>query len=78
MALSSSGVAGDLADGKALGWFQGRMEFGPRALGNRSIIADARGPEVQTALNLKVKYREFIPTICPGGSPGGCFRLVRT
>ena len=41
--------AGDLADGKALGWFQGRMEFGPRALGNRSIIADARAPDMQNA-----------------------------
>src|SRR5262249_5344498 len=51
-------TATDLADGKALGWFQGRMEFGPRALGNRSIIADSRSPSMQSALNLKVKYRE--------------------
>jgi carbamoyltransferase len=61
-------VATDLIEGKALGWFQGRMEFGPRALGNRSIIADARAGEMQSALNLKVKYREsfrpFAPAVC--------------
>jgi carbamoyltransferase len=56
---------GDLAGGKALGWFQGRMEFGPRALGNRSIIADARAPDTQTALNLKVKYRESFRPFAP-------------
>jgi carbamoyltransferase len=47
-----------LAEGKAVGWFQGRVEFGPRALGNRSIIADPRSPVMQKTLNLKVKYRE--------------------
>ena len=57
--------ASDLAGGKALGWFQGRMEFGPRALGNRSIIADARAAEMQTALNLKVKYRESFRPFAP-------------
>jgi carbamoyltransferase len=56
---------GDLADGKALGWFQGRMEFGPRALGNRSIIADARAADTQTVLNLKVKYRESFRPFAP-------------
>jgi carbamoyltransferase len=56
---------GDLADGKALGWFQGRMEFGPRALGNRSIIADARATDTQTVLNLKVKYRESFRPFAP-------------
>jgi carbamoyltransferase len=56
---------GDLAGGKALGWFQGRMEFGPRALGNRSIIADARVADMQTALNLKVKYRESFRPFAP-------------
>ncbi|MFI4986217.1 MAG: carbamoyltransferase, partial [Alphaproteobacteria bacterium] len=55
----------DLAGGKALGWFQGRMEFGPRALGNRSIIADARSPAMQSALNLKVKYRESFRPFAP-------------
>jgi carbamoyltransferase len=44
--------------GKIVGWFQGRMEFGPRALGNRSILADARGEHVQAAINSKVKFRE--------------------
>jgi carbamoyltransferase len=57
--------AGDLAGGKALGWFQGRMEFGPRALGNRSIIADARAADMQTSLNLKVKYRESFRPFAP-------------
>ncbi len=47
-----------LSDGNVVGWFQGRMEFGPRALGNRSILADARNPEMQKKLNLKIKYRE--------------------
>jgi carbamoyltransferase len=56
---------GDLAGGKALGWFQGRMEFGPRALGNRSIIADARAADVQMGLNLKVKYRESFRPFAP-------------
>src|SRR6185503_20193837 len=55
----------DLADGKALGWFQGRMEFGPRALGNRSIIADSRSSSMQQALNLKVKYRESFRPFAP-------------
>jgi carbamoyltransferase len=58
-------AAADLADGKVLGWFQGRMEFGPRALGNRSILADARRPEMQSALNLKVKYRESFRPFAP-------------
>jgi carbamoyltransferase len=54
-----------LADGKAVGWMQGRMEFGPRALGGRSIIADARSPKMQTLLNLKVKYRESFRPFAP-------------
>lgn len=54
-----------LASGKALGWFQGRMEFGPRALGGRSIIADARSREMQSVLNLKVKYRESFRPFAP-------------
>jgi carbamoyltransferase len=58
-------AAGELADGKALGWFQGRMEFGPRALGNRSIIADARSPTMQSVLNLKIKYRESFRPFAP-------------
>jgi carbamoyltransferase len=54
-----------LADGKALGWFQGRMEFGPRALGARSILGDARSPSMQKTLNLKVKYRESFRPFAP-------------
>jgi len=58
-------VATALADGKALGWMQGRMEFGPRALGGRSIIADPRSPLMQKKLNLKVKYRESFRPFAP-------------
>ena len=54
-----------LADGKALGWHQGRMEFGPRALGGRSILGDARSPSMQRMLNLKVKYRESFRPFAP-------------
>jgi len=54
-----------LADGKALGWHQGRMEFGPRALGCRSILGDARSPTMQKLLNLKVKYRESFRPFAP-------------
>ena len=54
-----------LKDGKAIGWFQGRMEFGPRALGGRSIIADARSATMQKNLNLKVKYRESFRPFAP-------------
>jgi len=54
-----------LADGKAVGWFQGRMEFGPRALGARSILGDARSPSMQRTLNLKVKYRESFRPFAP-------------
>jgi carbamoyltransferase len=54
-----------LAQEKALGWFQGRMEFGPRALGARSILGDARSPTMQSLLNLKVKYRESFRPFAP-------------
>lgn len=54
-----------LVEGKALGWFQGRMEFGPRALGGRSIIGDPRSPSMQKTLNLKVKYRESFRPFAP-------------
>src|SRR4030095_1709173 len=57
--------ARDLADGTAVGWFQGRMEFGPRALGARSILGDARSPTMQSILNLKVKYRESFRPFAP-------------
>ena len=55
----------DLAQGKALGWFQGRMEFGPRSLGNRSVLGDPRSPTMQKTLNLKVKYRESFRPFAP-------------
>ena len=54
-----------LAEGKAIGWHQGRMEFGPRSLGGRSILADARSPSAQKLLNLKVKYRESFRPFAP-------------
>lgn len=54
-----------LADGKVIGWHQGRMEFGPRALGGRSILADPRSPTIQKQLNLKVKYRESFRPFAP-------------
>jgi carbamoyltransferase len=58
-------TAQELAGNKAVGWFQGRMEFGPRALGGRSILADARSPTMQRMLNLKVKYRESFRPFAP-------------
>jgi carbamoyltransferase len=54
-----------LADGKAVGWMQGRMEYGPRALGARSILGDPRSPAMQKMLNLKVKYRESFRPFAP-------------
>lgn len=60
-------TATKIEEGKVVGWFQGRMEYGPRALGNRSILGDARNPEMQKKMNLKIKYREgfrpFAPTV---------------
>jgi len=69
--LPSSDIPPIISDliiqGKVIGWFQGRLEFGPRALGARSIIGDARSPEMQAKMNLKIKYREsfrpFAPTV---------------
>ena len=54
-----------LIEGNAVGWFQGKMEFGPRALGGRSILGDARSPEMQRKLNLKVKFRESFRPFAP-------------
>ncbi|MCB9750970.1 MAG: carbamoyltransferase [Myxococcales bacterium] len=76
-------VAALLEDGQVIGWFQGRMEYGPRALGGRSILADPRRPDVQRTVNLKIKFREsfrpFAPAVlrervsewfeCDGASP---------
>jgi carbamoyltransferase len=58
-------VADKLAKGAVVGWFQGRMEFGPRALGNRSILGDARNPEMQRKMNLKIKFREGFRPFAP-------------
>ena len=62
-----------LCEGKALGWFQGRMEFGPRALGARSILGDPRSPTMQSRLNLKIKFREsfrpFAPSVLKADAP---------
>jgi carbamoyltransferase len=58
-------TAGLIDSGKVIGWFQGRMEFGPRALGNRSIIGDARNPEMQKKMNLKIKFRESFRPFAP-------------
>jgi carbamoyltransferase len=58
-------TAAVLADGLAVGWFQGRMEFGPRALGGRSILGDPRSPSMQKTLNLRVKYRESFRPFAP-------------
>jgi carbamoyltransferase len=60
-----SEVAKLLEDGQVVGWFQGRMEYGPRALGNRSILGDPRHPEMQKKLNLKIKYREGFRPFAP-------------
>ena len=58
-------VAKDLAEEKVVGWLQGRMEFGPRALGGRSILGDARSPKMQSVMNLKIKYRESFRPFAP-------------
>jgi carbamoyltransferase len=58
-------TAKSIASGSAVGWFQGRMEFGPRSLGNRSILADPRSRDTQRELNLKVKYRESFRPFAP-------------
>jgi carbamoyltransferase len=58
-------VANKISEGKVVGWFQSRMEFGPRALGNRSILGDPRNPEMQKKLNLKIKYREGFRPFAP-------------
>ena len=60
-----STVAEKLADQKTVGWFQGRMEFGPRALGSRSILADPKSEKMQKELNLKIKFRESFRPFAP-------------
>jgi len=63
--LSIAKVAGYLADEKVVGWYQGRMEFGPRALGHRSILGDARSSKMQSIMNLKIKFRESFRPFAP-------------
>ena len=58
-------LAKELASGKVVGWLQGRMEFGPRALGGRSILGDARNTKMQSVMNLKIKYRESFRPFAP-------------
>ncbi len=58
-------IAKDIEEGKVIGWFQGRMEFGPRALGNRSILGDARNEKMQSVMNLKIKFRESFRPFAP-------------
>jgi carbamoyltransferase len=58
-------IASAMADGKIIGWFNGRMEFGPRALGHRSILGDARNPRMQAQMNLKIKFREGFRPFAP-------------
>jgi carbamoyltransferase len=58
-------VARQAAEGRVIGWMQGRMEFGPRALGNRSILGDARNPQMQSVMNLKIKFRESFRPFAP-------------
>ena len=58
-------MVSNLVDGKVIGWFKGRAEFGPRALGNRSIIADPRSEKMQSKLNLKIKFRESFRPFAP-------------
>ncbi len=61
----ANNVATLLAEEKVVGWFQGRMEFGPRALGARSILGDARSPRMQSVMNLKIKFRESFRPFAP-------------
>ncbi len=58
-------IADEISQGRVIGWFQGRMEFGPRALGSRSILGDPRNPDMQTVMNVKVKFREGFRPFAP-------------
>jgi carbamoyltransferase len=65
-------TAGLIADGNVVGWFQGRMEFGPRALGARSILADPRDPKMRDTLNMKIKFREGFRPFAPSCTADQC------
>jgi carbamoyltransferase len=67
-------VADLIASGSIVGWFSGRMEFGPRALGSRSILGDARSPEMQSTMNLKIKFRESFRPFAPAVLESECAR----
>ena len=69
-------TAGAIAKGKVIGWFQGRMEWGPRALGNRSILGDPRRSDMKDILNLKIKRREVISSVRALGARGPRWRMV--
>ncbi len=71
-------VAQEIADGKVVGWFQGRMEFGPRALGCRSILGDARSEEMQSLMNLKIKFRESFRPFAPSVLAERCEEFFET
>ena len=68
-------IAELIAGENVIGWFEGRMEFGPRSLGSRSIIGDPRSKEMQSVMNLKIKYRESFRPFAPNRVKGTCFRL---
>ena len=70
--LLTKDIAEKISKGNVVGWFQGRMEFGPRALGCRSILGDARNPEMQKKLNLKIKYREGFRPFAPSVLAESC------
>ena len=70
-------TAAALADGRAVGWFQGRMEFGPRALGNRSILADPRNPEMQKIAQSQSQISRELPSVRARGAGRGRAGLVR-
>ena len=65
-----------LADEKVVGWFQGRMEFGPRSLGGRSIIGDPRSEKMQSVMNLKIKYRESFRPFAPAVTGRRCQQSI--
>ena len=71
-------VAQEIAHGKVVGWFQGRMEFGPRALGCRSILGDARSEEMQSLMNLKIKFRESFRPFAPSVLEERCEEFFET
>jgi carbamoyltransferase len=73
----SAEAASLLANGKVIGWFQGRMEGGPRALGNRSILADPRDVKSRDRVNAVIKFREFWRPFCPSMTPAGAARYLK-